>query len=83
MVRQARWMLLGLATIWVAGGCAPRSTVPFYYPHARSRTFTEDPADHYQRIGNIAEHDRKGLAEDLDLLFMTDRPSRLTRWHDR
>jgi hypothetical protein len=31
----------------------------------------------------VAEHDARALIEDLDLLFMTDRPSRLSRWHDR
>lgn len=71
-------------TAWAGVGCGnPRSTVSLYYPNARQETFTKAPHEHYQNVSNIAAHDQKALAEDLDLLFLTDRPSRLTRWHDR
>ena len=66
----------------IATGCAPRSTVMLDYPHASRATLTQSPHEHYQDISNIAAQDRRALVEDLDMLFLTDRPGRLTRWHD-
>ena len=53
------------------------------YPHARFGNLTESPHEHYQRVSNIAATDGRALVDDLDLLFMTDRPTRLTRWTTR
>ncbi len=64
-------------------GCAPRSTVTLDYPHSTRATLTQSPHEHYQAISNIAAQDRRALIEDLDILYLTDRPGRLTRWHDR
>jgi len=53
------------------------------YPHSSGGTLTKTPEDHGEAVRNVAERDANALIEDLDLLFMTDRPTRLTRWHDR
>lgn len=77
-------LLLGVCVL--VGGtaaCNARSTTLLYYPHASRRNLTESPHEHYQKTSNIAQHDSLMLVEDLDLLFMTDRPGRLTRWHSR
>jgi len=63
-------------------GCA-KGTEGFWYPHHRTETKTMSGEDHANYISDIAEHDRRTLADDLDLLFMTDRPTRLSRWHNR
>ena len=67
-------------------GCAamtrsPRATVMLNYPHATEANLTQSPHEHFQYVSNIAAQDGKALVEDLDLVFLTDRPSRLTRWH--
>ena len=63
--------------------CNRPSLVGVNYPHAHSETFSETGDEHYQRVSRMADHDRRLLQEDLDLLFQTDRPSRLARWHTR
>lgn len=77
-------VLVGL--VLGAVGCAtraPRATVLWNYPHATETTITQSPHEHYQSVANVAERDARALIEDLDLVFMTERPTRLTRWHDR
>ena len=64
-------------------GCATRGAVLLLNPHAGSETLTMSREDHRQSILDSAAHDRRALVEDLDLLFLTDRPTRLTQWHDR
>ncbi len=59
-----------LLLAFAVGGCA-------------SSTFTQNPHERKRQHQRIADHDRRGLQEDLDLLFMNERNSRLTRWHDR
>ena len=87
MARIARCIVA--ACLFLAlSGCmaytrAPRSTVIWNYPHATEATLTQSPQEHYQSISNVAQQDGRTLIEDMDLLFMTDRPTRLTRWHSR
>ncbi len=84
MARFIRLSLVACLFAVVTGmGCAPRSTVMLDYPHSPRATLGQSPHEHYQGISNIAAHDRRALIEDLDVLFLTDRNGRLTRWHDR
>ncbi len=69
-------------------GCATwarwqRATVGLNYPHATGEMLTQRGQDHYQAVSRIAAHDARALVEDVDLLFLTERTTRLTRWHDR
>ena len=61
-------------------GCATKAGTLVGYPHATSANMTQSPHEHYQSVSFIAAQDRRALMDDLDLLFMTDRPARLTRW---
>ena len=71
----------------VISGCATNSphdvSMAWLYPHATMRTAGEAPDDHHYRTARILRLDNRLLADDLDLLFMTDRSTRLSRWHDR
>ena len=74
-------MALGLfVTSW---GCTSTKGQSWPYVHERTETLTETPAEHQHRVHTVANRDAKAIAEDLDILFMTDRPSRLNRWQDR
>lgn len=73
--------LLGLAGCAAASGGAHESS--WRQGVARGATLSETPDEHAHRLRVIRNRDRRALAEDLDLLFMNDRPTRLTRWHDR
>ncbi len=79
---------IGLLAAVALGGCAASAGVagrPLVWtqPHAASETLAESELDHYHRVSVVVDHDRRALIEDFDLLFMTDRTSRLTRWHSR
>lgn len=63
--------------------CNRPSLLGVNYPHARHATLSESGDEHFQRVSRIADTDRLLLQEDLDLLFQTERPTRLTRWHTR
>lgn len=69
-------------------GCASwarsqESSIEYYYPHLDSETLGMTAEEHRQWVKQISAHDSRALMEDLDLLFLTDRPTRLTRWHTR
>lgn len=46
-------------------------------------TLTQSTGDHMHTISTVIDQDRRALFDDLDMLYQTDRPSRLSRWHDR
>ncbi|MDO8629008.1 MAG: hypothetical protein Q7R41_00810 [Phycisphaerales bacterium] len=72
----------GLMICAFATGCSSKAMATAY-PHSRTETLAQDPHEHLHAVSMSVEQDRRALAEDLDLLFMTDRPTRLTRWHSR
>lgn len=63
----------------LATGCSQATRL--HYPHSEQVTTGETSAEHHARVLRGTSHDRRLLADDLDLFFMTDRPTRLTRWH--
>lgn len=81
-VVAACWLAV-LVTAGCASSSSARSRMLLTYPHAAMTTLTQSPHEHYQMVSDVASHDKRALADDLDLLFMTDRPTRLTRWHSR
>lgn len=80
--RMAKVVLTGLA-LTVLTGCIGRSGVWLNYPHAGGETLGETSREHRERVSAVADQDARAIVEDFDLLFMTDRPTRLTRWHGR
>lgn len=63
-------------------GCMGRSS-SWAYPHGKMETSADTPDDHQERVARALERDRRALGDDLDLLFQTDRPTRLSKWHGR
>ena len=79
MTRKTMAVLgLGLACFAVTGCYSAGSR-----PHSCMETLAEDGDEHYHRVDMILDRERRALAEDLDLLFLTDRPTRLSRWHGK
>ena len=64
-------------------GCSSPTARKFYYPHSEMATAGLSSDEHHHRVMQMADLDRRALTEDLDLLFLTDRPTRLTRWQSR
>ena len=77
----AKIMLTGLTLTVLTGCMGPKSM--WMYPHADSESLGQTSEEHNQQVLSSVEQDRRALTEDLDLLFMTDRPTRLSRWHGR
>lgn len=46
-------------------------------------TLSQTGEEHRQQVRSVWERDKAALMDDLDLLFQTDRPTRLTKWHDK
>ncbi len=69
----------------VAAACAGcmGSKHHWMYPHREMETLGETCDEHEHRVDRALDQDKRALAEDLDLWFQTDRPTRLTRWHAR
>lgn len=67
----------------LATGCSQATRTRLHYPYSEQVTTGETSAEHYARVLRSASHDRRLLADDLDLFFMTDRPTRLTRWQGK
>ena len=83
MSRVRPWMpLVLLGVLCGATGCMGAKSA-WMYPHAGSEPLGQTPDEHRQQVVVVLEQDRRALTEDLDMLFQTDRPTRLTRWHGR
>lgn len=87
MARSTLSLVIGCVLVTLTqSGCATSSpenrrlAVLLEYPHATSPTLTRTSEEHYHHVSRMAAEDSRALAEDLDLFFLTDRPSRLTRW---
>ncbi len=89
MARFIRCMVCACVLLALAlPGCAlwaktQGAAVGLNYPHTWGETFAQSPRERYQNVSRVAAYDARAIVEDLDLLFLTDRPTRLTRWHDR
>ena len=47
------------------------------------RSTTQSSEEHMHSLAAVVDEDAKGLVEDLDIFMQRDRPTRLTRWHER
>jgi len=46
-------------------------------------TLTQSSGEHMHVITAVIDRDARAFFHDLDMLYMTERPTRLTPWHDR
>lgn len=75
--------------LFAAGGCgrAAQATADagkmFMMAQDLGSTVTQSSADHLHSINAVIDKDMRAFFEDLDLLYQTDRLTRLTRWHEQ
>ncbi len=88
-MRSISWVVRGsvavaalCGVVVMTTGCAAQNPM-WEYPHAYRASLSETKEEHAHRVRQVKRRDRRALTEDLDLFFMTDRATRLTRWHDR
>ena len=46
-------------------------------------TLTQSTGEHMHSINAVIDQDLRAFYRDLDLIYQTERPTRLTPWHDR
>lgn len=69
MTRQCAALIgLGLIVLTGVSGCA---------------SLTQSAKDRKQQNRHVMRHDWLAMQEDIDLLLLNERTTRLTRWHDR
>ncbi len=79
--------LLGVAVAGCSTGGAIKNTAYAGKIIMRSQslgpTLTESTGEHMHSIAAVIDQDMRALFHDLDLLYQTEQPTRLTPWHDR
>ena len=81
MMRKSGCMLVvTVITALGMAGCSTNTGILMTYPHATSANMSQTSLEHYQSVADVVARDRRALIDDLDMFFMTDRPTRLTRW---
>ena len=50
---------------------------------SESGTVTENYTEHMHRLTAVVDFDGRAIMEDWDLLWQRDRPTRLSRWHEK
>ena len=79
-----RLSLLALTCLLLAiPACSSTKYVDTWYGNADNEGMGETGDEHFHRVVQVEEARRRALVDDLDFFFQTDRPSRLTRWHER
>ncbi len=51
--------------------------------HDLGPTMTQRTGEHMHDISTVIDYDARAIFDDLDMLYQTDRPTRLTRWIER
>lgn len=83
-MRRCGCLLIAGCALWltVGTGCSHKTRM-WTNPHARKANLGQEPDEHYHYVSRMMKHHHRALVDDLDIFFMTDRPSRLTRWHTK
>jgi len=74
-----------------AGGCSVGRTAHSFSSAGKvfllvqdlGPTLVESSGDHMHSMTAVIDQDTRAFFHDLDIFYMTDRPTRLTPWHDR
>lgn len=79
-----------ILAVVAASGCAAMSSAQdVYWARSFDRARYQDTnsgqtaADRLHIVRRVVDQDARGMVDDLDFIMMWDRPSRLTRWHNR
>ena len=88
-MRRLLCLVLGASVLLGSLGCVQMSKEAIYWHHtgtkavSEDRTMTESYTEQMHRFTAVVDQDARGIIDDLDVLALRDRPTRLTRWHDR
>ena len=85
------WTCVGLIGVCVLAGCNVGRTTAHVADAGKvvmmsqglGPTMTQSTGEHLHTINSTIDQDARAFFEDLDMLYQTDRPTRLTRWIER
>ncbi len=88
---KKRLIGLGVLALVVvsSSGCALIPSSNYYWGRRIHNAFTQNTDSVQSAAGRmhtlkwVADQDARGFVDDLDYIFLVDRPSRLSRWHNR
>jgi len=81
--------IAGVALLVAGGGCGLSESNKAYWDYRIQKLATQDTdsvqsaADRMHVHRQVADQDARALVDDWDMIWMMDRPSRLSRWHNR
>ncbi|MGB0717174.1 MAG: hypothetical protein ACPGXK_14945 [Phycisphaerae bacterium] len=70
-------------TMVLSTGCTDTQVVVALNPHAGFESVSQSEEVHINTVKKVIRQDALAIVEDFDLLLMTERPTRLTKWHNR
>ena len=82
-------LFLMLAMLGVQFGCAAMQAEGPYWARIGERAIYQDTdstqtaADRLHMHRRVIDQDAKSLIDDIDVIMLRERPSRLSRWHNR
>jgi len=88
-MRRVLGVLLGVSVLLGSLGCAQFSKEAIYWNRtvtkgvSQDRSMTESYTEQMHRFYAVVDQDARAIVDDIDLVLQRDRPTRLTRWHDR
>jgi len=88
-MKKLATVALGLAVLLSSIGCALIPTEQAYWDYRFEKAVTQDTnsvqssADRLHTHRQVAAQDARAFVDDWDVVWMKDRPSRLSRWHNR
>ena len=78
-----------LLVMMMTSGCGLIVSEQAYAHQRLHKAFWQDtnssqsPADRMHTQRQVANQDARAIVDDLDFILMRERPSRLSRWHNR
>ena len=80
---------VALLILMANSGCGLLVAEQAYWNQRAHKTFWQDtnssqtPADRMHTQRQVVNQDARALVDDIDFILMRERPSRLSRWHNR
>jgi len=89
MKKTCRTLGLAALAMMVSGCAATMSASDVYWARSLERARYQNTssgvtaADRLHTVRQVVDQDARSLVDDIDYIFMWERPSRLSRWHNR
>jgi len=89
MKRNLTLLVTGIGVMFMVAGCSLAGAEQVYWQRIVDRArfqntnSVQTPADRMHTFQQVIDQDARALVEDIDYILLRDRPSRLSKWHNR